>query len=51
MMLVSIEPRENKSEKRTFECPKCEFIETKILIDPLRSEAVTRLASSIKPPN
>jgi len=50
MMLVLIESRENNSEKRTFECPRCDLFETKIVPDPLRSEALTLLANSIKPP-
>jgi hypothetical protein len=49
MMLV-FEPRENNSEKRTFECPRCVLIETEIVADPLGFVALTRLADSIKPP-
>jgi hypothetical protein len=51
MMLAGREPRENGSEKRTFECNKCDFIETKIVADPLKSDAVVRLAESLRPPS
>src|SRR5438477_11550303 len=51
MMLAQIEQREKGSEERTFECPKCDFIETRIAVDPLTSDAVIRLVSNIKPPS
>ena len=51
MMLARREPHLNGSEKRTFECPKCNFIETKIADDPLKSDAVVRLADSLRPPS
>jgi hypothetical protein len=50
MMLARIEPLGDGSEKRTFECPKCYFIETKIADDPLKSDAVARLAG-LRPPS
>jgi hypothetical protein len=50
MMLARIEPLGDGSEKRTFECPKCYFIETKIADDPLKSDAVVRLAD-LRPPS
>lgn len=50
MDLTSIAPRPDGTEKRTFECPKCAFIETKIASDPLRSDAHVRMASHIRPP-
>ena len=48
-MLLVLVARENNSEKRTFECPRCDFIETKIVDDRLRSETVIRLTNCIKP--
>ena len=48
-MLLVLVARENNSEKRTFECPRCDFIETKIVDDPLSSETVIRLTNCIKP--
>ncbi len=50
MNLTSIVPRPDRSEKRTFECPKCNFIETKVVPDPIRSEGINRLANNIRPP-
>ena len=50
MDLTLIAPRPDGSEKRTFECSKCEFIETKIASDPLKSDAIVRTASNIRPP-
>jgi hypothetical protein len=38
------------SEERTFECPKCDFIETRAVPDPLKSEAVERLTTYVRPP-
>ena len=51
MMLARREPHGNGSEKRTFECPKCDFIETKIVDDPLESSALARLADGVRPPS
>jgi hypothetical protein len=50
MHLASIAPYPDGAEKRTFECSKCEFIETKIASDPLKSDAIVRMASNIRPP-
>jgi hypothetical protein len=50
MNLTSIAPRADHSEKRTFECPKCDFIDTKVVSDPRGSEAADRLADTIRPP-
>jgi hypothetical protein len=50
MNLTSIAPRADRSEKRTFECPKCDFIDTKVVSDPLGSETADRLAYNIRPP-
>jgi len=51
MMLARREDRGNGSEKRTFECPKCDFIQTKIVDDPLKSTALARLADVVRPPS
>ncbi len=50
MELTSIAPRLDGTEKRTFECAKCAFIETKIASDPLKSDALVRMAGNIRPP-
>jgi hypothetical protein len=50
MNLTSLAARPDHSEKRTFECPNCEFIETRIVPDPLTSREVNRLADYIRPP-
>jgi hypothetical protein len=50
MMLARLEPYGDGGEKRTFECPKCDFIETAVVSDPLKSEALTRLTNSVRPP-
>jgi len=50
MMLARLELTGNGCEKRMFECPKCDFIETKIVTDPIKSEAVARLTENVKPP-
>jgi hypothetical protein len=47
MDLTGIAPRLDGAEKRTFECCKCAFIETKIASDPLNSDALVRMASNI----
>jgi hypothetical protein len=50
MNLSSIVAQSDHYEKRTFECPKCDFIETRVVSDPLTSEQVNRLADNIRPP-
>jgi hypothetical protein len=50
MDLTSIAPRTDGTEKRTFECSRCAYIETKIASDPLRSDEIVRMASHIRPP-
>jgi len=50
MMLARIAPLPDGSEKRTFECPKCESIETTTVADPLKSETVARLTAYVRPP-
>jgi hypothetical protein len=49
MNLTSLAARPDRSEKRTFECPKCDFIETRVIPDPLGSREINRLADHIRP--
>jgi hypothetical protein len=51
MALIQIETRKDGFEKRLFGCPKCNYIETKMVADPLKSDAVSRLADSLRPPS
>jgi len=37
MMLARIEPGPAHSDLRTFECPKCEHVEKKMVEDPMNS--------------
>jgi hypothetical protein len=50
MNLTSIVLTQDRSEKQTFECPRCELVETRVVTDPLASEAVRRLTNNIRPP-
>jgi hypothetical protein len=50
MVLSRTEPRKGGLEERVFECPKCAFIETKIITDPLESETLRRLTENVRPP-
>jgi DNA-directed RNA polymerase subunit M/transcription elongation factor TFIIS len=50
MDLAQVKTRSDGSEKRIFECSKCKFVETKLLADPIKSEANCRLAAGIRPP-
>ena len=49
LALISLLP--DRSEKRTFECPKCDAVETMTVTDPLKSAAVNRLTTNIRPPS
>jgi hypothetical protein len=51
MRLASITPLSDGAKKRTFECEKCSFIETKTVTDPLKSKAVERLTNNVRPPD
>lgn len=51
MDLAQVQTRPDGSEKRIFECSKCKFVETKLLSDPMKSEAVSRLADGVRPPS
>jgi hypothetical protein len=50
MALARLTPLSDGSEQRTFECPKCNAIETRTVADPLKSEAVVRLTTNVRPP-
>jgi len=50
MMLARISPLPDGSEQRTFECRKCDAIETRTIADPLKSEAIERLTANVRPP-
>ena len=49
-MLARITPLPDGSEQRIFECPKCDVAETLTVADPLKSEAMERLATHVRPP-
>jgi hypothetical protein len=51
MMLARISPLRDGSEQRTFECPKCDAMETMSVPDPLKSETVARLTANVRPPD
>jgi hypothetical protein len=50
MMLARTESQGGRSDKRTFECSKCNFVEITIVGDPIKSEAIARLAAAVRPP-
>jgi hypothetical protein len=50
MTLARLAPLSDGSEQRTFECPKCNAIETRTVADPLKSEIVMRLTTNVRPP-
>jgi DNA-directed RNA polymerase subunit RPC12/RpoP len=50
MLLSRMEPCDDHSEKRTFDCPRCAHIKTIIAADPLRSRQFVRLTERVWPP-
>jgi hypothetical protein len=50
MRLARLASLSDGAEQRTFECPKCNAIETTTVADPLKSEAVIRLTTNVRPP-
>jgi len=51
MMLLRIAPGPSGFEFRTFECAKCDHVETvRIIADSLKSASVNRLSESLRPP-
>jgi hypothetical protein len=51
MRLAQSESFKDGFEKRVFACGKCKTIETKMVADPLKSDAVARLANGLMPPS
>jgi hypothetical protein len=49
-MLARISPLPDGSEQRTFECPRCDLTEKMTVADPLKSEALGRLTTHVRPP-
>jgi hypothetical protein len=50
MMPAQISPLPDGAEQQTFECPRCDLAETTTVADLLKSEAVERLATNVRPP-
>jgi len=50
MMLARISPLPDGSEQRTFECPGCDLTKKMTVADPLKSEALGRLTTHVRPP-
>jgi exosome complex RNA-binding protein Csl4 len=50
MMLARIEPGPANSDLRTFECPKCEHVEKRLIQDPLNSVKQGWQNSGLKAP-
>jgi hypothetical protein len=50
MALLKSEPRKDRFEKRIFECTRCHFMTTKMVVDPLKSGTISRLANCVVPP-
>ena len=50
MILVRVTPGSKGADRRTFECLKCEFVQTVVVEDPLKAAATGWLASvDLKP--
>ena len=50
MMLARIGPGPNGSDLRTFECPKCEHVEKRLVEDPMNSAKPGWQNSGLKAP-
>jgi hypothetical protein len=51
MVLLRIAPGPSGFDYRTFECGKCDNVDTKMVFrDPMKSDAVSRLTDCLKPP-
>ena len=50
MMLARIEPGPAHFDLRTFECPKCEHVEKRLVEDPMNSAKAGWQNSGLKPP-
>jgi hypothetical protein len=51
MMLARISPTPDHGEKRIFECPKCNFMNTVTVPDPLKSNATGWLSGELRAPD
>jgi hypothetical protein len=50
MMPARIEPGPNRSEVRTFECPRCEHVQKRLVEDPLKSANTGWMGGRIEVP-
>ena len=50
MMLARIEHGPSNSKVRTFECPKCEYVQKMLVEDPFKSANTGWPAGRLKPP-
>jgi transposase-like protein len=50
MMLARVSPASDSKEKRVFECPKCNFMDTVTVSDPLESRSTGWLLGELRPP-
>jgi hypothetical protein len=50
MMLARIGPGPNGADLRTFECPKCQHVEKKLVEDPMNSDKPGWQNSGLKAP-
>lgn len=52
MVLLRIAPGPSGFDYRTFECSKCDSLDTRMVLqDPMKSDAVSRLTECLKPPH
>jgi hypothetical protein len=52
MVLLRIAPGRSGFDYRTFECGKCDSVDTRMVLqDPMKSDAVSRLTDCLKPPH
>jgi hypothetical protein len=52
MMLERVSPGPRGLERRLFECPKCDHVETSVIAsDPLKSKLAGWLAGELRTPN
>jgi len=50
MNLSRVSPAPDRKEKRVFECPKCNFMNTVTVPDPLESQSTGWLSGELRPP-
>jgi hypothetical protein len=49
--LARVSPAPERKEKRVFECPKCNFMDTVTVPDPLESKSSGWVSSELRPPD